>query len=301
MIATVTFNPAVDQTMQFDQKISRNIINRSIESRFDASGKGINVSRFLSSVGIKTKAIGLVGGFTGEFIRSDLSNEGIPHFFVTIRGPTRINTTVISKSGSFKFNQTGPYIDKPVADTIISKLKETDPDLVHIGGSLPPGIDTDVIDAIASGPWNTSVDVHGDLLPDLNARYSICKPNRIELEGATGLKLSTIEDYRQAARQVQKWGFNKVIVSLGDDGAIAVGDNQTFVADALDVKVVDEVGAGDALIAGVLGGINQGESLQFSLRSGVALASNIIENKGSPVLNDSWPPEKIEKVSIRQK
>ncbi|TMC97574.1 MAG: 1-phosphofructokinase, partial [Chloroflexi bacterium] len=46
-IATVTLNPAIDQTVRVDN-LRLNSVNRAQEIRVDASGKGVNVAAFLA-------------------------------------------------------------------------------------------------------------------------------------------------------------------------------------------------------------------------------------------------------------
>ena len=52
-IATVTLNPAIDQTVKVDN-FRPNTVNRALAISFDASGKGINVVSFLADYGHDT-------------------------------------------------------------------------------------------------------------------------------------------------------------------------------------------------------------------------------------------------------
>ena len=74
MIYTVTFNPAIDYVMVADD-IQMGITNRSVSEEIYFGGKGINVSVVLSELGIETKALGFVAGFTGAAIEQYLENE----------------------------------------------------------------------------------------------------------------------------------------------------------------------------------------------------------------------------------
>lgn len=71
MIYTVTFNPAIDYIMHTsDMKIG--MVNRSAGEEIYFGGKGINVSIVLGELGIKSKALGFVAGFTGEAIEKGI-------------------------------------------------------------------------------------------------------------------------------------------------------------------------------------------------------------------------------------
>ena len=103
MILTVTFNPAVDHTLRIADKPASGRVHRATAGgQFDAGGKGINVSQYLSALGSDTVATGLLGGFTGEYIRSVLSEEPFETIFVNLPSPTRINTTVHAADGEYK-------------------------------------------------------------------------------------------------------------------------------------------------------------------------------------------------------
>ena len=59
-IATVTLNPAIDQTVRVDS-FRPNTVNRALAISFDASGKGVNVASFLADYGHDTAVTGYLG------------------------------------------------------------------------------------------------------------------------------------------------------------------------------------------------------------------------------------------------
>jgi len=93
-IATVTLNPAVDQTLRTDRELTPDEVIRVDEAQFDAGGKGINVSKYLAAMGAETVASGVLGGFVGRFVADRLAAADIETEFVDIAGTTRLNSTV---------------------------------------------------------------------------------------------------------------------------------------------------------------------------------------------------------------
>ncbi len=67
MVYTVTFNPALDYVI-FVNDMKFREVNRIEKELVQAGGKGINVSMVLSELGVKSRAIGFVAGFTGAAI-----------------------------------------------------------------------------------------------------------------------------------------------------------------------------------------------------------------------------------------
>ncbi|QCC52176.1 1-phosphofructokinase [Halapricum salinum] len=298
MILTVTPNPAVDQTIEMDEPLESDAVQRSREARFDAGGNGINVSQFVRALGDETLATGIVGGFTGYFIEQNLQQFEVPTDFCETAEPTRMNTTILTPDTEYHLNQSGPQVGESAVDDLIDVLQKHDPSIVDIGGSLPPGMDDDAVDRLAAaGDWDTAIDVHGDLLPDLEETYEYCKPNEVELEEATGIEINDIDDCAEAARELQEWGFERVIASMGGEGAMMVTPEETLYAPALDVDVVDTVGAGDSMFAAVLWAYEQGWDDEKALRAGVATSSQIVGVTGTSV-SDLDISETIEDVRV---
>lgn len=284
MILTVTLNPAVDHTITVDDLPGPGDVMKTDAASVDPGGKGINVSKYLAELGTETVASGVIGDFIGWFIRDSLTDEGIAGDFVEIEGRTRLNTTILTDGAEYKINHTGPTIGEGTIKDLLCIIKRNDPEIVVVGGSLPPGIDSDVIDRIAqAGGWRTVVDVGGDVLHDLDASYALCKPNRKELAAATGNPADSIIDCCDAAEHLRENGYDRVIASLGADGAVMATSDTLFHAAALATNVVDTVGAGDSLLAGVLSALDRGATDEEALRSGVAVASCVVSVSGTEV------------------
>ena len=94
MIYTVTFNPAIDYVVHFDDlKVGE--INRNVSEEFQFGGKGINVSNVLRTLGFDTVALGFVAGFIGEGFEKGLAEMGLKTDLIHVKeGMTRINVKV---------------------------------------------------------------------------------------------------------------------------------------------------------------------------------------------------------------
>ena len=96
MVYTVTFNPAVDYVVQTDEILVGGV-NRSKSEKIYFGGKGINVSMVLSELGVKSKALGFVAGFTGDAIEKGVAEKGVETDFVHLEnGFSRINVKIKS-------------------------------------------------------------------------------------------------------------------------------------------------------------------------------------------------------------
>jgi fructose-1-phosphate kinase PfkB-like protein len=120
------------------------------------------------------------------------------------------------------------------------------------------------------------------LLAGAEAPPTLLKPNLLELwqldhgradvVAGSDLYGQPIGDLLTAARRVRQWGVEIVVVSRGEQGILALDpDGQAWSAMVdLDRPVVDAVGSGDALAAGLLVGLERDLSFVDTLRLGVA-------------------------------
>ncbi|GGM62671.1 1-phosphofructokinase [Halarchaeum rubridurum] len=284
MILTVTPNPALDYTVELDEPLDAGTVARTDGARIDAGGKGINVSQYLRALDTETAASGFLGDPFGRVLADELAESGFETAFVAVGESTRLNQTILAPDGEYKVNQDGPRVTPEAVDDLLSRVREFAPPSLVVGGSLPPGVGPGAVDRLAAaGDWATTVDVGGELLAELDEEYALCKPNREELAAATGMATGSVEDCIAAAEALRETGYERVVASLGGDGAVLVGPDGAFVANALDVDVVDTVGAGDSLLAGVLAAYDDGADDATALAQGVAVASRVVGVAGTSV------------------
>ena len=76
MILTVTLNPAIDR-VYFLEEFEIGKVYRAERYTRTAGGKGLNVARVAHLIGCETSAMGFAGGYTGDFIKSEIEKQGI--------------------------------------------------------------------------------------------------------------------------------------------------------------------------------------------------------------------------------
>jgi sugar/nucleoside kinase (ribokinase family) len=86
-------------------------------------------------------------------------------------------------------------------------------------------------------------------------------PNDAEAAALTG-KVDPLE----AIRTFRSWGGHDIIVTLGDQGAVAVFEDECWRANAHPGQMVDPSGAGDAFASGLISGIAKGWAFPKSLQ-----------------------------------
>ena len=88
----------------------------------------------------------------------------------------------------------------------------------------------------------------------LKASPDIVKPNRDELAEHLGRPLQNVDEVVEAARSLLKecHSMDLVAVSMGSDGAVFVSPSSAIIAHPLEVDLISSVGAGDAMVAGIV-------------------------------------------------
>lgn len=257
MIVTVTLNPSLDRTLEVSE-LTRGSMVRATAARRDPGGKGVNVSRALAAHGITTCAVVPLSGLEGQELARLLALEGIEVFSVPVAGPSRSNVSVVEPDGSVtKINEPGGLLTGRDLDAIVSAVLEAASgcDWVVMSGSLPPGV-PDVFYRRLCGLLNgcgvrVAVDTSGPALTaSLAAEPALVKPNRDELAESVGFRVDTLADAVRAASVLRAAGADKVLVSLGPDGAVLVDESGVRYGESPVDVPRSPVGAGDAMLAG---------------------------------------------------
>ena len=263
-IITITPNPAIDQTIILPS-LQTGSVNRAEHCHHQAGGKGVNVSARLGEFGISTTATGFLGAENQTHFTTLFSQLPIRDAFVRIPGRTRTGIKLVEKNGEVTtdINLPGVEVSPHDIDALHSHLRGLD---LHgswclIGGSLPPGFGLDdfaaLIDLLKSAGARVAVDASGDALRvAIERKVDLIKPNQYEIAEFLGRDIPDLAAAQSAALEVQAKGIPRVILSLGEAGALFLDPCATLMAKAPPISVASTVGAGDALLAGYLAGIS---------------------------------------------
>lgn len=273
-ILTVTANPAIDRVYFVDDFIMGEV-RRPLKTVFTAGGKGLNVSRVASLLGSEVITTGFVGGYTGDFIKSEINKIGIFESFTDIKGETRMCINITDKTGaSAEILEKGPVIthDEEKAFFDSFKVSIKDCDVITVSGSLPEGLTADFYTEIAKNAVKNNkkviFDTSGKTLKDIiKSKPYMIKPNKDEFLQLTGIKNFKSEEALLALKEM---GVEIPLISLGKDGAVAMIEGKFYRFAVPSVKVVNTVGSGDSTVAGIATGISRGMSILDSIRLGMA-------------------------------
>jgi 1-phosphofructokinase len=285
VIVTVTLNPSLDRTVEVDV-LERGAVLRTTEPVIEPGGKGVNVTRALAMNGTQSIAVLPVGGAEGAELSELLDDAGVSARYVPVSGRTRSNLSVVEPDGVVtKLNEPGsPLSDSDLAVlTTVLSAAVTAGDWVVISGSIPPELSSDQFLELLAGVSrlgaSLAIDTSGEaLVASLAARPRLIKPNRSELAELVGRRVDSIADVIAAAEELRTRGIERVLVSLGADGAVLVSERGVLVGESSVISPRSTVGAGDCFLGGFLSRFSVDESdeeaaLLEALAWGAAAAS----------------------------
>lgn len=282
----MTLNPALDKTVEIPN-LKVDSVNRITAMRTDPGGKGINVSKVIKKLGRNSIAAGILGGNTGRAIEAALGDLGVESGFLFVEGETRTNLKVVDPVNhtNTDLNEPGLTLSEQVLNEFLRKflLRLEEGDLVVLSGSIPRGVPKDTYctwtQACKKHGAKVFLDADGELLQaGLQAAPYLIKPNNHELQALLGEKLETPKELERAARELmKKYGIEKVVVSMGGEGALYVTAEETLYAEGLKVPVGSTVGAGDSVVAALVVAEEAGMTLEEAVRLSTATgAANVM-------------------------
>ncbi len=288
-IATVTLNPAIDQTVRVDH-FRPNIVNYAQMMQFDAGGKGVNVASFLADVGLTTSVTGFLGQDNADIFEQFFASKHIDDQFVRIPGRTRTGVKIVDEANQQTTDINMPGLPPPLEamDTLLKTIERlaASCDWFVLSGTLPPGVPTTtyatLITQLKGYGRQVVLDTSRDALREgVLASPTIVKPNVDELQQLTGRALTDEVAIEHAARQLLDGGIQLVVISMGERGAMFVDPATMLLAVPPVVSVKSTVGAGDAMVAGLIAGQVQGLSLPDCARLATAFSLGTITRLGS--------------------
>ncbi len=279
MIYTITFNPALDYIVTVeDFQIGR--VNRTAAEYMYPGGKGINVSIVLRHLGMESRALGFVAGFTGAEIERRLGEQGCATDFIHIpEGMSRINMKLRSEKET-EINGMGPKLTPELIRELLKKLEDLQAgDVLVLAGSIPATVSDsiyqEIMEMLAGRDVMIVVDATRELLANVLPLHPfLVKPNNHELAELLGVEMKGREDIIRGAERLQEMGGRNILVSMAGDGAVLLTETgEVYTSEAHRGRVVNSVGAGDSMVAGFINGYLRSGSYKTAFEFGLCAGS----------------------------
>lgn len=296
-VLAVCLSPTFQNTLVFDD-FKEDEVNRAVSDlHIDASGKGINVIRILNQLGRRAECLVQLGGPRIQEYQDIGRKEGLEISAVLCDAITRTCTTVINRRLSTSTelvenaHEVSQKTDKDVKDRFLSLLPGCK--ALVISGTKAPGFSADIY------PWMVKkakengliavIDVKKqELINCLEHHPDIIKPNLSEFvetffddvritenEDSESLKPRVME---KAKELYMDYGV-KTILSRGRFDTWAFDGKEFITVPSINVPVVNTIGCGDSMTAGLVDALLDGrpfaESIRFGMQCAVQRASHL--------------------------
>jgi sugar/nucleoside kinase (ribokinase family) len=238
------------------------------EARLVVGGSGAITACGAARLGLRTGLVALVGDDSfGRFMQESLAERGVDVSAVAVDAERPTGVSVVLVRGEDRAILTAP-----------GTIADLTPELVSVGNAahvhvssfflqdrLRAGVAALFSEARAAGA-TTSIDPNWDPRGQWDGGL-------LDALASTDILFVNAEEVRRIAREDDDVAATKklaergplVVVKLGAEGALAVAGDDVVRERALQVDVVDTVGAGDSFDAGFLAGFLARSSLADSL------------------------------------
>ena len=302
LIVTVTPNPAVDVTV-FVPALHPGEVNTAAEARESAGGKGINVASCLADFGRRVAATGFLGKANEAIFARHLQSKGIADRFLRLEGATRTGIKVVDTTTNTTTDINLPGLGPDPRH--VDALFDTVDGLVRPGrwfvlaGSLPPGLSDGFYRELAArilhADGHVALDTSGNALREgLRAGVTLAKPNLRELEWLCGTNLTEPDRILAAGEELLASGIRTVVISMGAEGALFLEDTQRLLVHPPATRVQSTVGAGDAMMAGMIAGACDGLDLAARARRATAFSLDTLTRIGAHL-----DPARVQKIEAQ--
>ncbi|MFP4135822.1 MAG: 1-phosphofructokinase family hexose kinase [Candidatus Acetothermia bacterium] len=314
MILTTTLNPAYDLiywVKEIEQQ-GETQLSRAYRTYSSAGGKGVNVSLFLSSVGIENIAMGLIGGHTGRAIKRSLREEGTTTNLTWINAETRSNVAILRKgqeANPIEVNSAGPEISDRALDQFLEQYET----MLHrvscvvLSGSLPPGVPKDIYGKLVKmakkRDVRTVVNTGGDYVgPAAKAGPFLIKPDIRETKEVLGEKLTDSQSIIDVGKKILSYDTEYVLLSHGLTGDILVSKDKNWNLEANrdKLEVRNRVGAGDSLVGGIVYKLEDGKSVPEAVKYGLAAGMASVEVYEKIPRDASLIQAQLEEITLKE-
>jgi 1-phosphofructokinase len=305
-VATVSLNPAIDRTVTITN-FAAGAVNRVEHEHDNAAGKGVNVASALADYGQHVVVTGFLGRDNTASFEALFARKKIEDRFIRIGGQTRVGIKIVDPvlKQTTDINFPGPVPTDADVAALREQLAGIDAAWFVIAGSIPPGVDLsiyrDMVMELKSHGGKVVIDASGEALRRaVEAGPNIIKPNIHELEALLGKQLTEQAEVIDAALKLLSKGIELVAVSMGIEGACFVTNAAVVVARPPEIEVKSTVGAGDAMVAGIVAAQLRNLPLEECARLATAFSIHALTRTESATASKASIDDWSRQVSIGQ-
>lgn len=266
-------------------------------------GVGRNIAENLVKLGVPTKLISAIGADEyGKMVLEESRKIGldIQDTFIFKEHPTSIYMAVLDEEGDMNvaINHMENF-DKITIEHIKEKNHIIEKSKACV---IDTNIPKDVIEYILTNNKNTvffldTVSTKKIMkVKDLIGYFHTIKPNKIEAETLSGIKINNEQDLEVCSEYFLNLGVKRVFISLGDKGLYYNDSINKRYIPAHKINVANATGAGDAFVAALVYCYYNNFDIDYSAR--FAMAASVLALSHEDTINPNMSVENVKDIII---
>lgn len=272
---TITLNPAMDKIYYVENAKIGEVFRPKKVIKL-AGGKGINVAKVARCLGEEVTAFGFIAGDTGHFIAREIKSLGIESVFYEISGETRTNINITDEEQGkvTEILESGPSVSQEEAEAFLLRYEQLikPHNIIVMSGSLPKGLPANFYRKLIATANEMDklviLDTSGEGLKEGMKEKPYCvKPNRDEIKQLFGCDTDDQGELVKALYKMNEDGIKLPIISLGEEGSLALIEGNCYLFEPPKVEFKSTVGCGDSFIAGLAVMLKRKKGLLYSLKT----------------------------------
>ena len=247
-------------------------------------GVGRNIAHNMSLMGVDTRLLSAYGDdLNGERVAASCSELGIDlsHALRVSGASTSTYLYITDPEGEMALAVSDMEVCKKITPEYLSKNLSLlqNAQVVVADANIPEEslkfLADNLFVPLFVDPVST---VKAEKVRGILPKIHTLKPNKIEAELLSGVKIETAKDAEKAAKALIEKGVRRVFISMGSKGVFAATAKESLWHGIFPGKMVNTTGCGDAFMGALVWAYLEGMSLEDTAAAGLAAGSIAMES-----------------------
>lgn len=301
----VGVSPTIQRTLSF-ARFELGGVNRVSGTRITSSGKATNVCRILHILGSDARLVGFVGSSNKDIFVRGIDEDGLDHELISIGGDTRFCQTLLVENEHIttEIVEESPRPGEKDWRALDQLVRGSLPhaEALLLSGKLPPGSSPNVyarwIDMAREMGIPSLLDTQIEPLRSaILHKPFLVKVNMDELISTFPGDEETVGVHGGIKRLLDA-GVSWVLVTRGHRPALLAGKGNAYRYNIPKAGVVNPIGSGDAVLAGIAHSLSKKTSMRVAVQFGLACgtANTLTDTSGciDPSVANAFVPDVTE-------
>lgn len=266
-------------------------------------GVGRNIGENLVRLGVNTNLISIIGDDVyGNMILEESKKIGLnlENTLILEGESTSVYLSVLNEIGDMEVAISSMDIYDKMDIDFVKKHKEIieNAKLCIMDTNIPKEIIEYILQNFKGVDFfvDTVSTAKTEKIKNLLGHFHTIKPNRLEAEILTGIKINDYGDLKKTTSYLHRKGVKRVFITLGENGVFYSDSNIMGHKKAPKIKVINATGAGDAFVAalayGYMNDMGIEEVVDFAIYESIVALSH--ENTINPNMS-------VEEIKLKMK